>query len=61
MHILTMRLDDMVSIGGEIRVAVVEISGQQVRLAIHAPASTTIAAADFVKERPNPFESDPES
>ena len=61
MHILTMGLDGTVCIGSDIRLVVVGISGQEVQLAIHAPASTSIAAADFVEEWSRPFESDPES
>lgn len=55
MLILTRRPDEELIIGGNIRVMVLGVSGNQVRIGITAPRNITVDRAEVAERRKNGF------
>jgi len=52
MLVLTRRIGEEILIAGNIRVTVVAVKGQNVRLGIMAPASVPVARLELLAEQP---------
>jgi carbon storage regulator CsrA len=54
MLVLTRRLDEEIVIGGTIRVRVVAVRGNKVRLGITAPGQVTVVRQELIPRQSNP-------
>jgi carbon storage regulator len=60
MLVLTRRLGEEIVIADDIRVTILDLTGQKVRLGIEAPASVQVVRQEL-RERPGKFSASPES